>query len=364
MRANAAVMFKPRRPLEICQIDVADPQPGEVRVQMVASGVCHSDLHTLDGTHTYPLPAVLGHEGAGIVESIGSGVTNVRPGDHVMLSWVPFCGRCASCNAGHSNLCEDLAWSDQGTMRDGSIRFALDGRAVHHYTTSSFAELSVVPAQSCIPVDKSLRLEELALMGCAVMTGFGAVVNTAQVRPGESVAVIGCGGVGLNVVQGAAIAGATQIIAVDVTEAALDLARRLGATHTVNAAQTPPVESVKDLSGGGVAHAFEALGRTETIQNALAVTKRRGQTILLGMAEPEARAAIDPLSITVQELVIRGCWYGACRPAVDFPILVELYRAGRIRLDSLVRPMPLSEINTAFDLLRSGRPGRSVVTFS
>ncbi len=364
MHANAAVMIEPDQPLQIRQIEVAEPGPDEARIRMAASGVCHSDLHTLDGTMDYPLPVVLGHEGAGVVESVGPDVTNVRPGDHVMLSWVPYCGRCASCTTGHPNLCLDLAWSDNGTMRDGTVRFHADGQPVHHYTTSSFAEVSVVPAQSCIPVAADLPLQELALMGCAVMTGVGAVFNTAQVRPGDSVAVVGCGGVGLNVIQGAVIAGASKIIAIDIDDRALKLAMELGATHIVNSAAGDPPTEVRTITGGsGVDHAFEVLGRTNTIELALAITGRRGQSVLVGMAAPEARPSFDALSVTVEERVIRGCWYGGCRPAVDFPILIDLYRAGRIRLGALTTAIPLSGINDAFDGLREGRTGRAVVVF-
>lgn len=363
MRATAAVMIEPNQPLQIRQIEVDQPGPGEARIRMAASGVCHSDLHTLDGTLEYALPVVLGHEGAGVVESVGPDVTNIRPGDHVMLSWVPYCGRCPSCTTGHPSLCEDLAWSDQGTMRDGTVRFHADGQPIHHYTTSSFASVSVVPAQSCIPVDDDLPLQELALMGCAVMTGVGAVFNTAKVRPGDSVAVVGCGGVGLNVIQGAVIAGATKIIAIDIDDRALALARELGATHTVNSAAGNPAAEVHTITGGGVDHAFEVLGRTKTIELTLEITGRRGQSVLVGMATPEARPTFDALSVTVEERVIRGCWYGSCRPAVDFPILIDLYRSGRIRLDTLTTAIPLNSINDAFDGLRQGRAGRAVVVF-
>lgn len=363
MRATAAVMIAPNQPLQIREIDVDQPGPGEARIRMAASGVCHSDLHTLDGTLDYPLPVVLGHEGAGVVESVGPDVTNVRAGDHVMLSWVPYCGRCSSCNAGHPNLCLDLAWSDNGTMRDGTVRFHADGQPVHHYTTSSFAEVSVVPAQSCIRVDDDLPLVELALMGCAVMTGVGAVFNTANVRPGDSVAVVGCGGVGLNVIQGAMIAGAGKVVALDIDNRALTLAQQLGATHTVNPAETDPAAAVRAITGHGVDHAFEVLGRTKTIELALEITGRRGQSVLVGMAAPDARPTFDALSVTVEERAIRGCWYGSCRPAVDFPVLVDLYRAGRIKLGALTTPIPLSDINDAFDGLRQGRAGRSVVVY-
>jgi S-(hydroxymethyl)glutathione dehydrogenase/alcohol dehydrogenase len=361
--ASAAVMVGAGAPLVVRDIEVDDPRAGEVLVRMAASGVCHSDLHTLDGVQPFPLPVVLGHEGAGVVEAVGPEVGNVRPGDHVMLSWVPYCGRCRMCGQGRPSLCEDLAWSDAGTMMDGTVRFHADGAPVHHYTTSSFSGLSVVPAQSCIPVAGDLPLDELALMGCAVMTGFGAVFNTAGVRPGDRVAVIGCGGVGLNVVQAAAIAGATTIVAVDVSDGALELARALGATHVVRGSGAAAEGMIRRHAGGAVDCAFEALGRRDTIELALAIAGRGGQTVLIGMAAPGETASIDSLSITLEERVVRGCWYGSCRPSVDFPVLVDLYRAGRIRLGAMTDPIGLHDINRAFDALRTGRAGRSVIVF-
>jgi S-(hydroxymethyl)glutathione dehydrogenase/alcohol dehydrogenase len=357
-RAAAAVMRAVGAPLDVRRIDVEEPRTGEVLVRMAASGVCRSDLHTLDGTHPYPLPVVLGHEGAGVVEAVGPGVRGVRAGDHVMLSWVPYCGRCRMCAVGRPSLCEDLAWSDAGTMKDGSVRFSADGMPIHHYSVSTFAGRSVVPAESCVPVAGDLPLAELALMGCAVMTGFGAVFNTAGVRPGERVAVIGCGGVGLNVIQAAVIAGAASIVAVDVSEAALDLARSFGATDIVRGSGEEAAATI-----GPVDCAFEALGRTATIELALAITGRGGQAVLIGMAAPDARAEIDPLAITMEERVVRGCWYGSCRPSVDFPLLIDLYRAGRIHVAEMSEPIGLDGINDAFERLRAGRPGRAVVVF-
>jgi S-(hydroxymethyl)glutathione dehydrogenase/alcohol dehydrogenase len=359
----AAVMAQVGAPLDVREISVDAPHAGEVLVRMAASGVCHSDLHTLDGVQPFPLPVVLGHEGAGVVEAVGPDVTGLQAGDHVMLSWVPYCGRCRMCAQGRPNLCEDLAWSDAGTMMDGTVRFHAGATRVHHYTVSTFSGRSVVPAQSCIPVAGDLPLTELALMGCAVMTGFGAVFNTAGVRPGDRVAVIGCGGVGLNVIQAAAIAGATTIIAVDVSREALALAESLGATATVCASGAEAEAAIRRHGGGAVDCAFEALGRRDTIELALGVTGRGGQTVLIGMAAPGVPASIDPLSITLEERVVRGCWYGSCRPPVDFPVLVDLYRAGRIRLAAMTEPIRLQDVNAAFDALRSGRAGRSVIVF-
>jgi S-(hydroxymethyl)glutathione dehydrogenase/alcohol dehydrogenase len=358
---RAAVLWAFGEPLSVEEVELDPPREGEVLVRMAASGVCHSDLHVVQGIHPTALPVVLGHEGAGVVEEVGPGVSNVRPGDHVMLSWLPYCGRCRQCAQGMPNRCEDVAWYD-ATMADGTCRLHRGDERIHHYNTSSFAERSVVPAQTAIPVDPSLPLRELALMGCAVMTGVGAALNTARVRPGDSVAVVGCGGVGLNVVQGAAIAGASVIVAVDLVPAKLELAQELGATHVVGAGDDP-VEAVRELTGGGADYAFEALGRPETIEAAIAMTGRGGEAILSGMAPPDARIPLDALSHTLEERAVRGCWYGSCLPLRDFPLLVDLYRQGRLRLDPLIVECALDDVNDAFARLEAGERARSVIVF-
>jgi S-(hydroxymethyl)glutathione dehydrogenase/alcohol dehydrogenase len=329
---------------------------------MVGSGVCHSDLHVVQGIHPTELPIVLGHEGAGIVEEVGPGVVGLAPGDHVLLTWLPYCGRCRYCIRGWPNRCENVAWYDS-TMEDGTCRFRLNGQPVHHYNTSSFAERSVVPAQTAVKVDPDLPLAELALMGCAVMTGVGAVVNTARVRPGDTVAVVGCGGVGLNVVQGARIAGAAAIVAVDVVPAKLELARELGATHAVDAGSEDPVAAVRDLVPGGVDFAFEALGRPETIETAIALTGRGGQAVLIGMAPPDARIPLDALTTTLEERSVRGSWYGSCVPLRDLPLLVDLYRDGRLRLDPLITRCTLDDVNDAFARMEAGETARSLIVY-
>jgi S-(hydroxymethyl)glutathione dehydrogenase / alcohol dehydrogenase len=359
---RAAVLYEFNAPLVVEELELDPPKAGEVLVRMAASGVCHSDLHVVRGTHPTALPIVLGHEGAGIVEAVGPEVADLAPGDHVLLSWLPYCVRCRQCVRGRPNRCENVAWYD-ATMEDGTCRFHRDGSPVHHYNTSSFAERSVVPARTAIRVDPALPLTELALLGCAVMTGVGAVLNTAQVRPGESVAVVGCGGVGLNVVQGARIAGATAIVAVDTVPAKLELALELGATHTVDAGAVDPVEAVLELVGGGVDHAFEALGRPETIETTLGLTGRGGQAVLIGMAPPEARVPLDALTLTLEERCVRGSWYGSCVPLRDFPLLVELYRDGRLRLDSLIATCTLDEVNDAFRRMEAGETARSVIVY-
>jgi S-(hydroxymethyl)glutathione dehydrogenase/alcohol dehydrogenase len=359
---RAAVLYEFDAPLVVEELELDPPKAGEVLVRMAASGVCHSDLHVVQGIHPTALPAVLGHEGAGVVEEVGSGVSNVEPGDHVMLSWLPYCGRCRQCARGTPNRCENVAWYDS-TMEDGTCRFHLDGRPIHHYNTSSFAERSVVPAQTAIPVDAALPLAELALMGCAVMTGVGAVLHTARVRPGDSVAVVGCGGGGLNVVQGARIAGAGTIVAVDVVPEKLELARELGATHAVDASSADPVEAVRDLTGGGADHAFEALGRPQTIETTLQLTGRGGQAVLIGMAPPDARIPFDALTATLEERSVRGSWYGSCVPLRDFPLLVDLYRDGRLRLDALISRISLDGVNDAFARMAAGEGARSVIVY-
>jgi S-(hydroxymethyl)glutathione dehydrogenase/alcohol dehydrogenase len=289
-------------------------------------------------------------------------VTGLQEGDHVLLTWLPYCGHCRSCASGWPNRCENTAWYD-ATLEDGTCRFHAAGQPVHHYNTSSFAERSVVPARTAIKVDPSLPLTELALMGCAVMTGVGAALNTARVRPGDRVAVVGCGGVGLNVVQGARIAGASTIVAVDVVGQKLDLARALGATEAVNASDGDAVAAVRGLVPGGVDYAFEALGRPETIEAALAMTGRGGQAILIGMAAPDVRVPLDALTMTLEERCVRGSWYGSCVPLRDIPMLVELFQDGRLRLDPLITTCALEDVNDAFARMESGEAARSVIVY-
>jgi S-(hydroxymethyl)glutathione dehydrogenase/alcohol dehydrogenase len=359
---RAAVLYEFGAPLVVEEVELDPPREGEALVRMVASGVCHSDLHVAQGIHPTALPVVLGHEGAGIVEEVGPGVASLEPGDHVMLTWLPYCGRCRQCVRGRPNRCENVAWYD-ATMEDGTCRFHRDGRRIHHYNTSSFAERSVVLARTAIRVDPDLPLTELALMGCAVMTGVGAVLNTAAVRPGDSVAVVGCGGVGLNVIQGARIAGASKIVAVDVVPQKLDLARELGATDAVDASTADPVQAVHELSGGGVDHAFEALGRPATIETTLRLTGRGGQAVLIGMAPPGAPVPLDALTTTLEERCVRGSWYGSCVPARDFPLLVDFYRDGRLRLEPLISTCGLDDVNDAFRRMEAGEAARSVIAY-
>jgi S-(hydroxymethyl)glutathione dehydrogenase/alcohol dehydrogenase len=351
-------------PLRVEEVELEPPRAGEVLVRYAASGVCHSDLHAAQGVHPTPLPAILGHEGAGVVEAVGAGVTDVAPGDGVVLSWLPSCGRCRWCAQGRPTQCERLAWSDAGTMRDGTTRFRAGGEPIHHFTGSSFAEAAVVPADTAIPVGDDLPLERLALLGCAVTTGVLAVLRTAAVPPGATVAVVGCGGVGLNVVQGARIAGASRIVAVDRVPAKLSLARTLGATDAVDASAGDPRAAVSDLVPGGVDYAFEAIGRPDTIELATRVLGRCGTAVLVGKAPPDARVPIDALTVTMREQRILGCWYGTSRPALDIPLLVDLVRQGRLALDPLVgATCGLDGIDEAFRRMERGDVARTLVVY-
>lgn len=356
---RAAILHAIEQPLVIEEIDVAPPQHGEVLVRMTASGVCHSDLHSITGTFPWPMPSILGHEGAGIVEAIGPGVDNVAPGDHVLLTWLPYCGSCRQCTRGRPNICEGLAWVDTGTMMDGTTRFSNQRGPIYHYTGSTFTERSVVPAQTCIRIEPDLDPAEICLFGCAVMTGVGAVLNSANVQPGESVAVVGCGGVGLNVIQGARIAGAGRIVAIDRVPAKLEVARALGATEVIDAGSADPRVVLAD----GVDYVFEAIGRPDTIDLAIDLTAPGGQVVLVGMAPVGTSTTVEPLTMTMTDRIVRGSWYGGTVPERDFPLLIDLYRRGELRLDAMVERIGLDDINAAFDAIRTGDAVRRVIVF-
>ena len=358
---RAAVLWATGAPLVVEDVELAPPRAGEVLVRLAASGVCHSDLHTVQGVHPWPLPAVLGHEGAGVVEEVGEDVDGIAPGDHVALSWIPFCGACRFCLRGRPNLCVGAPWSEQGVMADGTTRLSVGGRPVHHYTSTTFAECTVVPAASVFQVPRELPLVELSLLGCAAMTGLGAVLNTAGVRPGESVAVVGCGGVGLFALQAARIAGAATILAVDRVSSKLSLGLELGATHAAEPADA--AAAAAELTGDGFDHVIEAVGRSESIGLALELTGRGGQTVLVGMAAPEARVTVEPLALTVEERAVRGSWYGSVVPSRDVPRTLELLRSGDLRFDALVTRCTLEDVNAALEAMERGDGARSVIVF-
>jgi NDMA-dependent alcohol dehydrogenase len=367
MRARAAVLFAVGGALEVREVEVAPPRAGEVLVRMVAAGVCHTDRHVMTGHVAAPLPAVLGHEGAGVVVEVGAGVTSVEPGDHVIPLWRLACGACEHCTAGKPALCgEGMQVRTTGCLLDGTSRLSLAGAPLKHFCgVSSFAEHAVIPERGVLRIPDDLPLDRAALLGCAVVSGVGAVFNAARVRPGTSVAVFGAGGVGLNLVQGAAIAGAGMIVAVDVVARKLEWARRFGATHVVDATRGDPVAAVRALTGGrGVDYAFEAIGEPATMRQAYDTLAKRGVCVVLGVTPPAAEVAVPVMSLVFEERVLTGSIYGAGRPRLEIPKLIELYRAGKLLLDELLtRTYPFAEINEAYAALEHGEVARCVVTF-
>ena len=329
---KAAVLYEANTPVVIEDLDMEEPAQGEVLVKLGASGVCHSDWHVVKGEWTHhPLPTVLGHEGAGVVEATGPGVTNVKPGDHVILSWKANCGLCEACQKGWPNVCYNPLESPKLQRRS-------DGATINRLAQlGTFAAYVTVPEIAAVPIDKDVPFAQAALVGCGVTTGVGAAINTARVQPGTTVAVFGAGGVGLNCMQGAEIAGATTIIAVDILDNKLDMAMEFGATHAVNASRDDPVERIMELTGGlGAHYAFEAIGLVEApFVQSIRCTRRRGVTVWVGHAPEETPVTIDARDL-MQEKTVIGSMYGTARPQIEFPRLLALYKAGRLRLDELI----------------------------
>jgi S-(hydroxymethyl)glutathione dehydrogenase/alcohol dehydrogenase len=367
MKTTAAVLFETGKQFEICEVDLAAPKAGEVLVRMTAGGVCHSDLHVMTGHLQAPLPAILGHEGAGVVAEVGPGVTSVRAGDHVIPLWRLSCGECEHCTAGRPALCAaGMQVRSTGRLLDGTSRFSLAGQEIKHFNgVSTFSHYSVIPERSVMKIPDDIALDRAALVGCAVITGVGAVVHCARVRPGSSVVVFGTGGVGLNVVQGAALAGAERIIAVDILDTKLGFAREFGATHTVNASSGDPVAQVRSLTGGrGVDYAFEVIGLPKTMRQAYDCLAKRGMAVIVGVTPLAAEVSVPVMSLVFEERVLTGSIYGSSRPRHDIPTLLDLYRAGKLKLDQLLtRTYPLQRINEAYEALERGEVARSVLTF-
>ncbi len=354
---RAAVFEGTPGSLGVHTLELAEPGPCEVRVRLGASGVCHSDYNAIDGTAPTRCPAVLGHEGAGTIEAVGPGVEDVSPGARVMLSWLPACGRCAECARALEHLCTE-AWSGMGHggLLDGTPRLSRGGEPVYHYSfLSTFASHTVVPAACCIPIPDDVGFDVAAIAGCAVATGTGAVWRTAGVRPGDRVAVFGCGGVGMSAVLGAVAAGAHPVIAVDISGDKTSLAQMLGATHGVAWTDGPEATAaaVVEASGGGVDYAIEATGRPEAARAAFLSTRARGAAVLIGIPRADAVLELPALSIPRLERRVLGSIYGSSRPDRDFPALLELYRRGRLPLDKLItRRWGLEDIEMAFEAMR------------
>jgi len=375
MKTRAAVLYKMEhptpyaesQPLVVEEVELAGPGPGEVLVEIAGAGLCHSDLSVIDGSRPRVMPMVLGHEASGIVREVGPGVHDLAPGDHVVFSFVPVCGRCLPCATGRPALCENGARANiAGTLLDGSRHFRnAAGQELHHHLgVSAFSQFTVAAQESLVKIDPTVPLEIAALFGCAVMTGVGAVMNTARVEPGAGVAVFGLGGVGLSAVLGAQAAGAYPIVAVDILEAKLTLARELGATHTVNAAREDPVAAVKELTGGGAPYAFESVGNEQVLIQAYQATRRGGTTVTIGLPHPSRQFAVPAVSLVAEERTVKGSYMGSAVPRRDIPRFIALYQAGRLPVDRLLtRTIRLEEINPAFDALARGEAVRQVIRF-
>ena len=355
---RGVVFTSSNQPVQVADIDLASPGPGEVRVKIAAAGVCHSDLHVRRGEWNVPVPLVMGHEGSGVVTEIGPGVTGLGEGDHVVLSWVAPCGRCRYCRAGREARCQLAATvvAPLGVLQDGTSRLSWGGGELHHYLgVSSFADEAVVPASGAIKIREDAPLDTAALVGCAVATGVGAVTNTAGVEPGSIVAVIGCGGVGLSVVQGARLAQADRIIALDIRAEKAALAGKLGATDKLDVSRVDAVEAVRELAPGGVDYVFDAIGLTETTEQAIRMLGLGGAAVVVGLPPAGATARFEPLTLAEADQRILGSNYGSVRPAVDIPRLVDLFMDGELRLEELVSGRrPLDGASAALDELDAG----------
>ncbi len=364
---KAAICTEFDKPVRVEDVTLDAPGRDEVRVRIAACGVCHSDLSVIHGVLRSKLPCVLGHEGAGIVEEVGAGVTALRPGDKVVLSWVMSCGRCFYCRIGKPQLCElGERINKTNRMPDGSTRVHQGKDDLWVFSAvGALAEEAVVPASAAVKLPPDAPLDKCALLGCAVLTGVGAVFNTAQVAPGSSVVVFGCGGVGLNAVQGAAIAGAERIIAVDAQPAKLELARRFGATDVIDATKTDAVDAVRALTEGrGADYGFEAIGRTKTVEQAWAAVRKAGTCVAIGLGSFKESVSINALMLPMLEKRLLGCWYGSANVHVEVPRLLALYRRGKLKLDELVtKTYPLDAVNEAFRDMESGANARGVIVF-
>jgi S-(hydroxymethyl)glutathione dehydrogenase/alcohol dehydrogenase len=361
---RAAVFRKPHDPLTIEAVDIDQPRGREVLVRTAASGVCHSDLHLVDGDGRFPIgePYILGHEGSGVVEAVGEQVTYVKPGDHVVACLSGFCGVCEQCLSGHPNLC--TAGVHLRPAQEPPRLTLNGGRAVQGFGIASYAERMLLHENSLVRIDENIPLDRAALVGCGVLTGVGAALRTAAIRPGQTVAVFGCGGVGLSIIQGARIASARQIIGVDRFASKLDMARQLGATHTVDTSSDDPVRAIRELTrGAGVDHAFEAVGVSVLVRQAIESLAIRGTATIVGVLPPDATIEFPWMAIR-PECRVQTSRMGSNQFRSDIPLYLEFYRQGRLQLDEMItRRRPLEEINDAFRAMKAGEVARTVLTF-
>ena len=374
MKIKAAVLnemavsapYASSRPLKIEEVDLAGPGPGEVLIRIVAAGLCHSDLSVINGDRPRPLPMALGHEASAVVEEVGAFVDDLKPGDPVVTVFVPSCGHCGPCSEGRPALCEPgAAHNGAGDLLSGARRLSRDGKPInHHVGVSCFAEYAVVSRRSLVAIDKDAPLPIAALMGCAVLTGAGAVFNGGDVRPGTSVAVVGLGGVGLAAVLGAVAAGAETIVAVDRLQSKLEAARSLGATHAFAADDPDVVAKVREATKGGVATALEFAGAAKALELAYAITRRGGVTVTAGLPTPKAMLTLQAISLVAEERTLKGSYLGSGVPSRDIPRFLRLHRSGKLPVEKLLtHRMPLAEINAGFDRLADGSAIRQIVEF-
>ncbi len=372
MKMKAAVIrqmglpqpYATSKPLVIEEVDLDKPGERELLVQVKAAGLCHSDLSTINADRPRQMPMVLGHEAAGVVVECGPGVHDLKPGNHVVMVFAPSCGECISCQEGHPGRCEPGQRSNgAGKLLGDAMRLSQNGQPVyHHVGVSAFAEYCTVNRGSVVKIDDELPFDEAALFGCAVLTGVGAALNTAQVFPGARVAVVGLGGVGLNALLGAQVAGASQVIALDVHDDKLALAKKLGATDVVNAKDSDAIQKVKDLTRGGVDFGFEMAGSVQAMELAYRITRRGGTTVTAGLPHPDARWQLQHVNLTAEERTVKGSYVGSCVPPRDLPRYVELYRKGMLPVSQLMSDhIRLEQINEGFDRLASGHTVRQIV---
>lgn len=356
--------YKESQPIKIETIELDPPQAGEVLIKIKAASLCHSDLSVINGSRPRPLPMALGHEAAGIVEEVGEGVTAFQPGDKVICVFVPSCGQCIPCSEGRPALCEPGAASNgAGTLISGGVRLHSETEDIgHHVGVSAFSEYAVVSQNSLVKVEEDLSFEKLALFGCAVITGVGAVVNTANIKLGSTVAVVGLGGIGLSALLGAISAGAREVIAIDINDKKLAQAKELGATAVFNSADADVVDQVKAYSTGGVDYAFETAGVVPAMNVAYAITKRGGTTTTTGLPHPEHKFAFPYVTLTAEEKTLKGSYVGSCVPRRDIPSYIQMMKQGRLPVDQLLSNIiTLDEINEGFDLLATGDNSRIII---
>lgn len=374
MKTRAAVLhtvdkhapFAQSQPLKIEEVDLDAPGLGEVLIKMTAAGLCHSDLSVITGVRPRPVPMAIGHEASGTVVQVGEGVHDLKPGDRVVLVFVPSCGHCMPCMEGRPALCEPGAEANgKGTLLSGERRLHMAGQDVHHHLgVSAFAEHAVVSRRSCVKLEQDIDPVEAALFGCAVLTGVGAVVNTAKVQAGQTVAVLGLGGVGLSALLGAVASGAREIVAVDLHDSKLAVAMSLGATAAVNARDPDAVAKVKELTKGGVDFAFEMAGSVQAMEMAYRMTRRGGTTVTASLPHPQHNWALQQVSLVTEERTVKGSYIGSCVPARDIPRYVGLYLAGKLPVDKLMgERMKLEDINRGFDRLEAGESLRDLIVF-